>query len=255
MTTIEAPTEVLFRMQVPVSELRFADDGNTLEGYAALFDEPTRIDSWEGRFDEIIAPGAFKRTIKSRGDQVKVLFDHGMDARFGGAPIAVLQVIREDDKGLFMEARFVDTEPGREAKELIRAGAVTGMSFRFSVINDEWDHEPDTPVRTLREVKLFELGPVTFPAYEATTVGVRNSQMYQEWLSNRSLGAGWVTTGNGNWTFENDTVRGEILELPDPAESTPTVPPADPPDSTRPSLLPAKARRKAKQLHNYLKEI
>ena len=62
-------------------------------------------------------------------------------------------------------------EPIRQA---IAGGAIDGMSFRFRVTREEWDETGDIPVRTIRELDLFELGPVVFPAYEATSVGVRS---------------------------------------------------------------------------------
>lgn len=175
----EAPRADLVRMvSLDTSELRADADNNELVGYGAVFNSPTLINSWEGRFEETIAPGAFRKTIEERGDRVKVQFDHGMDSRYGSAPIAVPVELREDAKGLFVRAEFVNTEAGRDIRELIRSGAVDGMSFRFSVIRDSWDNTADTPVRTVQEVRLDEVGPVTWPAYEATTVGVRSAEAF-----------------------------------------------------------------------------
>lgn len=64
-----------------------SDDGFTLEGYAAVFDSPTRIDSWEGTFDEVIQRGAFAKTIEARKPVVQ--FDHGHDIATGSVPISV----------------------------------------------------------------------------------------------------------------------------------------------------------------------
>ena len=160
-------------------ELRAEGDGNEMVGYGAIFNTDTIINGWEGHFVERIAHGAFRKTLEERGNRVKIQFDHGMDTRFGGAPIAVPIELREDDKGLLVRARFVDTEAGREARELIRSGAVDGMSFRFSVTREDEEipaGPSELPIRTIREVKLYEVGPVTFPAYEATTVGVRSAE-------------------------------------------------------------------------------
>jgi hypothetical protein len=62
-------------------------------------------------------------------------------------------------------------EPIRQA---IAGGAIDGMSFRFRVTREEWDDSGPLPVRTIKELDLFELGPVVFPAYESTSVGVRS---------------------------------------------------------------------------------
>lgn len=157
-------------------ELRAADndDGFTLEGYGAVFDEPTRIDSWEGLFDETIARGAFAKTIKERKPVLQ--FDHGRDAATGSVPIGAVELLREDRHGLFVRAKMHDNARVEPIRQAIASGAIDGMSFRFRVIREEWDESDDreVPLRTINEVELFELGPVVFPAYEATTVGVRS---------------------------------------------------------------------------------
>lgn len=166
-------------------------DGRTLEGYAAVFDAPTRIDSWEGTFDEVIARGAFKRTLNARKPVLQ--FDHGHDARTGSVPIGAIEDIREDEHGLFVCARLFDNDVVEPIRQAIEGGAIDGMSFRFRVIRDEWRDATGKTVkdsdladllwapgdrgpvqRLIREVELFEAGPVVFPAYQATTVGVRS---------------------------------------------------------------------------------
>lgn len=156
-------------------ELRADDngDGLTLSGYAAVFDTPTRIDSWEGQFDETIARGAFKKTIRERTPILQ--WNHGNDPAVGQIPIGSISALREDDRGLFVEARLHDTARVAEVRDAIASGSVSGMSFRFQVVKDAWDESGDIPARTIREVKLFELGPVAFPAYEPTSVGVRDA--------------------------------------------------------------------------------
>lgn len=168
-----------------------SDDGRTLEGYAAVFDDPTRIDSWEGEFDEIIKRGAFSKTI---GERTPVLqFDHGRDARTGSVPIGAIQELREDKTGLFVRAGLFENEVVEPIRQAIAGGAIDGMSFRFRVTREDWFDKDGKSVpaselnsllwkpgdrgplkREIREVQLFELGPVVFPAYEGTTVGVRS---------------------------------------------------------------------------------
>ena len=183
---METPRDDLFRTLSNADELRFeGDDGNTLVGYAAVFNAPTRIDSWEGRFDEVIAPGAFTKTIKERGASIKVLFDHGFDPSIGNKPIASIESLVEDDTGLLLRASFIDRPYAEDIKAAVKAGAISGMSFRFNVVKDEYDDTGDISVRTLRELKLLELGPVTFPAYTATTAGVRSQAMYETFTTTR----------------------------------------------------------------------
>ena len=156
-------------------EFRASDgaDGQTLEGYAAVFNQWTDIRDAQGVYRERIAPGAFRRSI---GQRTPVLqFDHGSHPLIGSLPLGSVAVLREDRNGLFVRARLSDNwlvEPFRDA---IRDGGVNGMSFRFRVIDDDWATAPDgSEERTIKEVELLELGPVVFPAYPQTTVAVRS---------------------------------------------------------------------------------
>jgi len=172
--TTKAPKNNLCR--AASFEMRAASDGDgfTMEGYAAVFGDATRIDSWEGRFDEIISPGAFKKTVSERTPVLQ--FDHGNDVATGSVPIGSIEELHEDSKGLFVRARLHDNARVEPIRQAIESGAIDGMSFRFRVTREEWDEngDGDVPIRTIREVDLFELGPVVFPAYESTTVGVRS---------------------------------------------------------------------------------
>ena len=148
------------------------DDGFTLEGYGAVFNQATRIDSHEGRFDEVIDRGAFTKTLSERTPVLQ--FDHGRDPATGSVPIGSIQDIRSDDHGLFVSARLHDNARVEPIRQAIASGAVDGMSFRFQVMRDDWDEAGETPMRTLREVSLLEVGPVVFPAYAGASVGVRS---------------------------------------------------------------------------------
>lgn len=179
-------------------------DGRTLEGYAAVFDTPTRIDSWEGTFDEEIARGAFAKTL---GERTPVLqFDHGHDARTGSVPIGKIEKLSEDKTGLFVQAHLFDNPVVEPIRQAIEGGAIDGMSFRFRVTREDWFDKDDEPVaasdlgkllwnprdrgplkRIIREVELFELGPVVFPAYEATSVGVRSILAHLDESERQSL--------------------------------------------------------------------
>ena len=153
-------------------------DGLTLEGYAAVFGVPTRIDSWEGKFDEVLQSGAFKRTIDRKGPAgIRLQFDHGRHPFIGSIPIGRIDELREDARGLFVRASLFDNDLVKPVRDAIDGGAITGMSFQFRVVRESWDESGDIPVRTIEEVELFELGPVVWPAYDTTTVGVRAQQV------------------------------------------------------------------------------
>lgn len=203
----------------PTSELRRAtpfairaaedgedSDGLTLDGYAAVFNRETVIDSWEGRFREKIAPGAMKKSFRENPPRVQ--FDHGHHPLIGSIPIGSVESVREEvdpvlapEGGAHIIARMHDNWLTQPVRDAIASGSVDGMSFRFSVVREEWhdytgkritDEDAlrgelrrtwmeDVPneellVRTLKELRVPELGPVVWPAYAETSVGVR-SQM------------------------------------------------------------------------------
>lgn len=167
-------------------------DGRTLEGYAAVFNSPSRIRSWEGEFDEEIAPEAFKRTLRSATPVLQ--FDHGKDQRTGTVPIGSINELREDGQGLFVSARLFDNPVVEPIRQAIEGKAIKGMSFRFAVADERWTDAKGAKVRDddlpgllvsprergplkrtiLRVDPLYELGPVVFPAYDSTSVGVRS---------------------------------------------------------------------------------
>lgn len=184
--TIMHRDDLIRMVEIPTAELEFRADQDgptlgTLEGYAAVFNSDTLIDSWEGRFVERMAPGAFKKTLKERGDKIKVLFNHGFDPSIGDKPLGKPRSMVEDDNGLRVEVPLDDTTYNRDLVASLRSGALDGMSIRFSVAREEIEDDAEPPVRTVREAKLYEFGPVTFPAYEATTAGVRGRGAYEAW--------------------------------------------------------------------------
>lgn len=150
-------------------ELRAEGDGNTFTGYAALFNSPSE----PLPFTEVIAPGAFKRSLKSRND-VKMLWNHDSGSVLASTRSGTLSLV-EDERGLKVTAVLPDTTAGRDARELISKGIVDAMSFGFSVPSggDSWSADGST--RTLKSVRLHEVSVVAWPAYAATggTVSVR----------------------------------------------------------------------------------
>lgn len=136
---------------------------------------------WEGRFMERTRFGAFAKTIKERRSQIKTLFDHGYDFNIGGKILGTIEDLREDPDTALSEVNLFDTVYNRELLPGLRAG-VYGSSFMFRVIRDEWNEEPGVsehnpeglPERSITEVKLFEQGPVTWPANPDATSGMRS---------------------------------------------------------------------------------
>jgi hypothetical protein len=187
------PRDDLIRMvNLPAAQIEFRaeDDADgrlgTLQGYAAVFNEETEIHGWEGDFRERIAPGAFRKSLEERGDKIKVLFNHGFDPSIGDKPLGKPSVQKEDARGLYVEVPLEDTSYNRDLVPLLKSGALDGMSFRFSVLREEEEDDGGAlMLRTLKEIRLYEYGPVTFPAYEATTAGVRARDAYQAWRTQK----------------------------------------------------------------------
>jgi len=169
-------------------------DGRTLSGYAAVFGEPTEINSWEGNFTETIRKGAFRKTIRENTPVMQ--FDHGRHPLIGSIPIGAIADLREDDQGLYVEGRITDNWLMQPIRDAIAEQSVNGMSFRFEVVREEWRDVNDKLVkpeevldllwmpgdrgplkRELIELKCRELGPVVFPAYVGTSVSVRARDM------------------------------------------------------------------------------
>lgn len=178
------PRDNLIRMNTDV-RADVADDGRrVLHGVPIVFNEWTTIRGWEGEFEESIAPGALTKTLDERGDRVKVLFNHGFDPSIGEKPLGKPSRQAVTDHGLEVEVPLSDTAYNRDLAALLDDGAIDGMSFKFGVVSDRWDNldsdDGSLPRRTITELKLYEYGPVTFPAYEATTVGVRSASEYNE---------------------------------------------------------------------------
>jgi HK97 family phage prohead protease len=167
-------------------ELRGTDGGPpTLVGHFAVFDQWTTIDSVrEGKFLERVAPGAFTRTFTEDRARIRVLFQHGKDPQIGDRPIAALTELREDGRGAWYAATLLDGLPPMIVSGL-RSG-VYGSSFRFTVTAEDFvsrtrasAYNPDAlPERTIRSARVFEMGPVTFPAYAGATAGIRSLTDY-----------------------------------------------------------------------------
>lgn len=148
-------------------EDRGDDAGPVIVGYAAVFERETDL----GWFTEEVAPGAFKETIED--DDIRSLVDHDSSRILGRTSAETLRV-SEDERGLRMEIDVPDTSAGRDIVTSIKRGDVDGASFSFDVLDDKWETRDGKDHRTLERVKLYDVGPVTFPAYTDTTVAARS---------------------------------------------------------------------------------
>jgi HK97 family phage prohead protease len=195
MTLIDVPRDNLFRglYGVPL-ELRDDDApaSSYLHGHFTKFETWNEIDSYfEGRFLERTVKGSFKKTISENRDRVRVQFDHGYDTYIGSAPLGPIDELREEDEGPYYGVPLLDTDYNRDRilpllsgrlMDGTLTGSALGASYRFRVTKEEWvdpkrstDMNPEMlPERTIREVSLYEFGPVTFPAQLEATSGIRS---------------------------------------------------------------------------------
>jgi HK97 family phage prohead protease len=148
----------------------------TIAGYAAVFNERTDL----GYFTEVIKPGAFKRAIKE-GQDVRALWNHDPNYVLGRTKAGTLR-LEEDKRGLKIEIDPPATNFADDLIESIRRGDVDQMSFAFTAVEEKWTEKDDEPtLRELVDVNLYDVSAVTYPAYDATTVGVRSADaVYQE---------------------------------------------------------------------------
>lgn len=144
-------------------------DAPKLQGYAAVFNSFSQV--LFGRFKERIERGAFAGSL---GEDVRALWNHNPDFPLARTTNGTLK-LAEDGHGLRVEINPPNTQIGRDAVTSIQRGDVDQMSFAFDVLDDEWDQEADGMlIRTLKKVRLYEVSPVTFPAYTQTSIEGRS---------------------------------------------------------------------------------
>lgn len=142
-----------------------------IAGYAAVFNKTVEL--WPGFFERV-APGAFSKTIKEH--DIRALWNHNPDYLLGRTTNGTL-ILREDSRGLAYEIIKPETSMANDLMVLIKRGDVSQSSFGFNIVEQslKYDKEMDSVTRTLAEVKLFDVSPVTFPAYDSTSVNVRTN--------------------------------------------------------------------------------
>jgi len=142
------------------------DEKPKIIGHAAVFDTPAEI--WG--FEEVIRKGAFTDAIKN--DDVRALWNHNPDYVLGRTKSGTL-VLEEDDIGLKIENDPPETQWAKDLMVSMQRGDVDQMSFGFIVEEEKWSKREDEPdLREILKARLFDVSPVTFPAYEETDVSV-----------------------------------------------------------------------------------
>ena len=140
-------------------------DGQVIEGYASVFGQTDRG-------NDIVEAGAYSRslaTLAGDGRRVKMLWQHDP-----AQPIGVWDEVREDARGLFVKGRILDgVAKGREAAELIAAGAIDGLSIGYRTVTAR---KGEKGQRHLTELELWEVSVVTFPMLPDARVGAKGDE-------------------------------------------------------------------------------
>lgn len=154
-------------------EIKFAEDETkegTFSGYGSVFNN---VDGG----GDLIAPGAFKKTLKEWGSRKKLpkmLLQHGgfIGPAEDGIPIGKYSKMEEDEHGLFVEGSLfaLETQKGRYIYEGLKSGELDGLSIGYEAIDVSYGKTPDEPRRTLKQIKLWELSIVTFPMNQESRV-------------------------------------------------------------------------------------
>jgi HK97 family phage prohead protease len=145
---------------------------------------------------ERIAPTAFNRALQEKHD-ARGLFNHDPNMLLGRAAAGTLRMAA-DAKGLRYEIDLPDTQVGKDVAASIARGDLTGSSFSFRINGKEgqrFEKGKEFDVRHIMDVDLYDVGPVTFPAYEGTTTGMRSGdcddaiEARKQWAAEREAEA------------------------------------------------------------------
>ena len=150
------------------------DNTPTISGYASVFNSMSEN---LGGFREIIAPGAFDSVLQ---DDVRALFNHDPNYLLARSASGTLK-LSVDEQGLRYEFEPPNTTAGRDLVESMKRGDISQSSFAFTVAKDSWEERDGGVVRTINKVeRLFDVSPVTYPAYPDASVGMRSMQQWME---------------------------------------------------------------------------
>lgn len=142
--------EMLPKLTLQDLQLKQIDQSGRFAGYASIFNV---VDNQ----NDMMLPGAFANTLQEQ-DDIKLLWQHDF-----AEPIGVFDMLREDARGLYVEGRLLlDVQRAKEAHTLLKAGAIAGLSIGYVPV--DYSIDADSGVRLLKEVALFEVSFVTFPA-------------------------------------------------------------------------------------------
>lgn len=161
-----------FSVDAEIKTIDGGQDKGEFTGYGSVFGN-------KDFGNDIVMPGAFSKSILQKGARgVKMLYQHKADE-----PIGVYDEIVEDKKGLKVKGRLaMGTQRGREVYELMKMGALSGLSIGYRVDSKGYSYEDNGRKRLLKDVDLMEISAVTFPMNTRATIqSVKATKTIREW--------------------------------------------------------------------------
>jgi len=157
------------RSLVQPIELRGEKGSLVAAGYAIVYN---KLSGNLGGFVERVMPGAADKTMQER--DIRALYNHDIHKLLGRMSAGTLR-LESDGTGVFYEIDLPDTTVGRDVAALLERGDITGSSFGFRTMEDEWgETDQGFPLRDLKQISVRDVGPVTFPAYPDATSALRS---------------------------------------------------------------------------------
>jgi HK97 family phage prohead protease len=181
-------------------EYREDSDNPVIGGYVVRWD---KLSEEMFGFREKVSKGAFLKSLSEM--RVLSFWNHNSDMVLGNTENGSL-VLQEDERGLKFDLTLPDTSIGRDARALIKRGDVKGMSFGFRTLREQWDEaDPKKVIRTLLEVRLYEVSPTPMPAYPQSSVAARSIEdvrnNYEEYHTEKVLRETKLRNSKINITF------------------------------------------------------
>ena len=171
--TKDYETQIQFKADIKMPMDDEEKEEGVFEGYGSVFNN-TDLGN------DVIKKGAFEKSLKKKGPKgVKMLYQHKSDM-----PIGVYEEIREDEKGLYVKGKLaLGTQAGKEAFELMKMGALSGLSIGFRTNEKGYHYDKRTRKRIIEEVELMEVSLVTFPMNPRAQVEMVKSEdiTIREW--------------------------------------------------------------------------
>jgi HK97 family phage prohead protease len=171
--TKDYETQIQFKADLKMGHEEDEKEEGVFEGYGSVFNN-TDLGN------DIIRKGAFEKSLRKKGPKgVKMLYQHKSDM-----PIGVYEKIMEDEKGLYVKGKLaLGTQAGKEAYELLKMGALSGLSIGFRTNEKGYHYDKRTRKRIIEEVELMEVSLVTFPMNPKAQVDMVKSEdiTIREW--------------------------------------------------------------------------